>query len=69
MLTCQVARTIVQFGLGLEYVPLAPTIAFPNLTEGELAARRDLVATLLKGGVIAPTENWIRAYLGLPTQP
>jgi phage gp29-like protein len=43
-----------------------PRITFPNLSQGELSARRALVEAMLNGGVISPTEPWLRRYLGLP---
>lgn len=64
VLTAQVAKTITLFAVGPN-AP-APVVRFPNLTDGELAARRDLVAKMVSGAVIAPHERWIRAYLGLP---
>ena len=64
VLTAQVATTLTLFALGPN-AP-APVVRFPNLTDTELAARRDLVAKMVSGAVIAPQERWIRAYLGLP---
>ena len=43
-----------------------PTIAFPNLTPDELAGRQALITALISGQVIAPTEGWIRSWLGVP---
>ena len=64
VLTAQVARTITLFALGPD-APV-PIVTFPNLTDSELAARRDLIEKMISGSVIAPTEGWIRTYLGLP---
>ncbi|MES2459692.1 MAG: DUF935 family protein, partial [Armatimonadota bacterium] len=64
VLTDQVARSITLYSLGPE-APY-PTVKFPNLTDSELAARRDLVDRMITGQVVAPSEGWIRAYLGLP---
>jgi hypothetical protein len=43
-----------------------PTVALPGLTGEEIAARRELVLSLINGKVIAPDEAWIRSYLGVP---
>jgi len=44
----------------------APKLRFPNLSEGEMTARRELVQSMVTGGIVAPGENWIRRYLGIP---
>ncbi|MBC8136217.1 MAG: DUF935 family protein [Fibrella sp.] len=63
-LTVQVASRIAQYTVG--YGVASPIIAFPNLSPAELAARRELVTRMLTGQVIAPTETWIRGWLGIP---
>lgn len=63
-LTTQVASRIAQYTVG--YTVATPIIAFPNLSPAELAARRELVTKMLTGQVIAPSEGWIRGWLGLP---
>ena len=67
LLTHQLARRITQAVLG--DVRLAPRITFPNLTDAELAARREAVTMLLSGNVVAPDEGWIRGWLGVPERP
>jgi phage gp29-like protein len=64
VLTSQIARAICLYSLG----PAAPvpTVKFPNLTDSELAARRDLIGQMVTGQVVAPSESWIRSFLGLP---
>lgn len=43
-----------------------PTVTFPNLSAEELKARSDMINQLITGQVIAPSETWLRSYLGLP---
>ena len=64
VLTDQIARRIVTMALGPD-AP-CPMVRFPNLSNAEMAARRSLIASMIDGSVIAPTESWIRTYLGLP---
>jgi phage gp29-like protein len=64
VLTAQVARTVTLAALGPD-AP-APHITFPNLTPDELATRRTLLSSLLSGGIVAPTEGWIRRWIGVP---
>ncbi|HVK06672.1 MAG TPA: DUF935 family protein [Armatimonadaceae bacterium] len=64
VLTAQVARTVAAMALGPDVPP--PAVRFPNLTDAERRSRRELVAAMLTGAVIAPGEGWIRSYLGLP---
>lgn len=64
VLTNQVARRITLYALGPDAPP--PILTFPNLSESELAVRRDLIQKLVAGAVVQPSEGWIRAYLGLP---
>lgn len=67
LLTGQIARRVVEFSLGPEAAALVtPRVAFPNLTPDELSARRELIGDLVRGGIVAPDETWIRTYLGLP---
>jgi len=64
LLTGQVARTICTMWAG----PNAPcpVVKFPNLSAAELAGRRELVKLLLDGSVVAPSESWLRSWLGVP---
>jgi phage gp29-like protein len=64
VLTQQVARRIAVMSLGPD-AP-APRVAFPNLTPTELSARRELIGALLDGAVVAPSEPWLRSWLGVP---
>jgi phage gp29-like protein len=43
-----------------------PRVAFSDLSAEELAARRDLLDKLLSGQVVAPSESWIRRWIGIP---
>jgi phage gp29-like protein len=69
VLTAQIAQPITanQFG-GSVAQAVCPIVRFPNLTEEEQAVRRDLIRELLSGGVVAPTEAWIRTWLGIPEE-
>jgi phage gp29-like protein len=64
VLTGQVARAITLTALGPDAPP--PVVRFANLTPDELARRRELIKDLVTGGVVAPTEGWIRSWLGIP---
>jgi phage gp29-like protein len=64
VLTNQVARPIVAMTLGPD-AP-CPKVRFPNLSDAEMAARRSVIAAMIAGKVVAPTEAWIRSFLGLP---
>ncbi|GAB4458868.1 MAG: hypothetical protein OHK0029_20680 [Armatimonadaceae bacterium] len=67
VLTDQLARRITLLHYGPDAAQTAcPTVRFPNLTDSELAARRDLIRDLITGGVVAPEEAWIRQWLGVP---
>jgi phage gp29-like protein len=63
LLTAQLSARITA-----QHHPTAPVprITFPNLAPSELAARRELIASLVAGNVVAPDEGWVRRYLGLP---
>ncbi len=63
-LSGQVAARIAQYAVG--YGVATPIITFPNLSPPELAARRELITSLITGQVIAPGEGWIRGWLGIP---
>ncbi|MBC7808499.1 MAG: DUF935 family protein [Akkermansiaceae bacterium] len=63
-LSAQVAARIAQYTVG--YGVATPVISFPNLSPAELAARRELVEGMITGQVVAPTEMWIRDWLGIP---
>ncbi len=43
-----------------------PAFALGSPDAGQMAASSTLIADLVAGKVIAPTEPWIRGYLGLP---
>ena len=60
----QVARAITTMQFGPQ-TP-APRVTFPALSDAEMDARRQLIVGLVGGGVVAPSEGWIRAYLDLP---
>lgn len=61
-----VAATITRMALGPD-AP-APVVKFPNLSPAELAGRRELITQLISGQVVAPSENWLRSWLGLPEE-
>jgi len=54
--------------VALNYGPqtLLPTFHLGALDDGRLASAGSLITELVRGGVVAPEEPWIRAYLGLP---
>ncbi len=64
VLTGQAAAAITEMWYG----PLAPVplIRFPNLTDTEMARRQTLVQSLISGAVVAPSESWIRRFVGVP---
>ena len=64
VLTGQIARRITAVALGPD-APV-PRVSFPNLTPAEIEARQKLLSALLTGQVVAPTEGWIRGWLGVP---
>ena len=64
VLTNQVAAKICAMALGPD-APV-PSVRFPNLSPAELAGRQAVVTAMIAGDVIAPSESWIRSYLGLP---
>jgi phage gp29-like protein len=64
LLTGQVARQICTMAVGPD-AP-CPVVRFANLTPEEMDRRRSLVQALLTGGVVQPTEGWIRSWLGIP---
>lgn len=66
VLTGSVSKTLAMLNFG----PNAPVprVAFPNLTDAELAARRELISGLITGEVVQPTEGWIRRFLGVPAE-
>jgi phage gp29-like protein len=66
VLTGQLARAVALYAAGPD-AP-CPRVRFPDLSPAELSARRDLVSRMVEGGVIAPDEGWLRAYLGLPAR-
>jgi phage gp29-like protein len=66
VLTGQVARQITLMTLGPD-TP-CPLVRFANLTPDELGRRRQLVRDLVSGGIVAPSEGWIRTWLGIPAE-
>lgn len=63
VLTGQIARTLTTHLLGDNYP--VPRLMFPNVSESERDRRRLLINEMLRGGVIAPSEAWIRGFLGI----
>ena len=43
-----------------------PTFRLGKIDDGKLQTAGALIGSLIAGGVVAPTEPWIRSYLGLP---
>ena len=43
-----------------------PVFSLGQMDNWQLAAAGSLITVLVTGKVIAPTEPWIRGYLGLP---
>jgi hypothetical protein len=66
VLTGQVARQITLMALGPD-AP-CPVVRFANLTPDELDRRRQLVRDLVSGGIVSPSEGWIRTWLGIPAE-
>ena len=64
VLTGQIARTLTTSLLGDDYPP--PMVAFPNLSDAQIDRRRQLVNEMIRGGVVAANEHWIREFLGVP---
>ncbi len=63
-ITTQIVARLAEYAGGPGVA--SPVVRFPNLTPNEMAARRDLVAKMITGQVIAPTESWLRGWLGIP---
>ena len=60
----QLIAPLVAYNFGPEAVRPSFTLGTPGT--GQLEASGKLIADLVAGNVIAPTEPWIRSYLGLP---
>ena len=65
-----VGEQIIRRLMAYNYPPgtACPTFSLGQIDNGQLAAAGTLIKDLVAGKVIAPSEPWIREYLGLPAR-
>lgn len=59
----QLIRRLVDYNFRTERYP---TFSLGTLREGDMSMLADVITKLINGGVVAPTEAWIREYLEIP---
>jgi SPP1 gp7 family putative phage head morphogenesis protein len=57
-------RRMVRWNLGDEAARLAPDLVWHAAGDAETLERAQIVTTLVEGGVVDPSEPWLREYLG-----
>lgn len=57
-------QKIVRWNLGEDAVPLTPTLKFNAAGDSETLERTQVIQALVEGGVVDPSEKWLREYLG-----